>query len=161
MPANRIYSKEDVGLALAALIDENIDVTAASLANRLGAQRSTVTRSKERLKAVEAAAKEQQRLRSILADNKSSAETLIAKLSRRDATIADLERRIEILTASHRAMLMAVGEVGGIAAWKKFFAGWDAVRRELEDLFAADAHGVGEGSGSATEGPSGPQHGVG
>lgn len=138
MSSNPKYSKEAVDLALAALLDENIDITPASLAYRLMAPRSTVTRSEERLKAVEKAAKEQKRLRQILADNKSSAETLIAKLARRDATIAELERRIEILTASHRAMLMAVGEVGGIAAWRKFFSSWDAVRNELERLSAAD-----------------------
>jgi len=95
-----------------------------------------------------------------VANNKSSAETLIAKLARRDAMIAHLERRIEILTASHRAMLMAVGEAGGIAAWRQFFSSWDAVRKELEDLSAADRVGEGDASTSATEGSSGAQHGV-
>lgn len=160
MPANPIYSKEDVDSALAALLDENIDITPASLAYRLGAQRSTVTRSEERLKAVEEAAKEQKRLRNIVANNKSSAETLIAKLVRRDAMIAHLERRIEILTASHRAMLMAVGEAGGIAAWRQFFSSWDAVRKELEELSAADQLGEGDASTSATEGSWGAQHDV-
>jgi hypothetical protein len=138
MPANPDYSKENVDLALAALLDENIDITPASLAYRLGAQRSTVTRSEERLKAVEKAATEQKRLRNVAADNKSSAETLIAKLAQRDAAIASLERRVEILIASHRAMLMAVGEVGGIAAWRKFFSKWDGVRKELEEMCAMD-----------------------
>lgn len=73
-----------------------------------------------------------------MADNKSSAETLIAKLAQRDAAIASLERRVEILTASHRAMLMAVGEVGGIAAWRKFFSNWDGVRKELEEMCVED-----------------------
>lgn len=138
MPANPDYSKENVDLALAALLDENIDITPASLAYRLGAQRSTVTRSEERLKAVDEAATEQKRLRNVVADNKSSAETLIAKLAQRDAAIASLERRVEILIASHRAMLMAVGEVGGIAAWRKFFSNWDGVRKELEEMCAED-----------------------
>ena len=138
MAAKPDYSKENVDLALAELLDENIDITAASLAYRLGAQRSTVTRSEERLKAVREAATEQKRLRNIVADNKSSAETLIAKLARREAAIVALQRRVEILTASHRAMLMAVGEVGGIAAWRKFFSNWDGVRKELEDICAED-----------------------
>lgn len=138
MSANPDYSKENVDRALAALLDENIDITAASLAYRLGAQRSTVTRSKERLKAVDEASREQKRLRNVVADNKSSAETLLAKLVRRDAVIASLERRVEILTASHRAMLMAVGEVGGIAAWRNFFSKWDGVRKELKEMCAMD-----------------------
>lgn len=63
MPTKSKYSKETVDLALAALLDENIDITAASLAYRLGARRSTVTRSAERLKAVKKAADDQVRLR--------------------------------------------------------------------------------------------------
>jgi hypothetical protein len=138
MPANPNYSEENIAKALKSLLNENVDITAAALAYRLGAPRSTITRSSERLAAVEAAVEEQRKIRAVVAGNKSSNEALIAKLVRREKTIATLERRIEILTASHSAMLMAVGEIGGVAAWRKFFPKWEAVRAELEALGAED-----------------------
>jgi hypothetical protein len=55
---------------------------------------------------------------------------------------------------------MAVGEVGGIAAWRKFFSNWDGVRKELEEMCAEDQLDEGDASSSATEASSGAQHDV-
>jgi hypothetical protein len=126
----------DVTAAIEWLLEHDLDVTARAVARRIGVAPSTITRNTDRSNAVNDAYKEQVRLRAIAAGNKSSRETLLAKLDRRDKTIAELERKVMILTASHRAMLMALGEIGGVAAWQKFFAKHEEMRQELIALHA-------------------------
>jgi hypothetical protein len=59
-----------------------------------------------------------------------SALTLTAKNSQ----ISDLEAKVQLLTASHVAMLRAVGELGGFAKWARFYDSYAAVRNNLEAL---------------------------
>lgn len=127
---------DDVAAAIAWLLDHDLDVTARAVARRVDVSPSTITRNETRKNAVEVAFNEQARLRAIVASDKSSREALLAKLERRNKTIAALERKVMILTASHRAMLMAVGEIGGVAAWQKFFAKHEEIRQELLALYA-------------------------
>jgi hypothetical protein len=103
----------DVTTAIGWLLEHNLDVTARAVAARVGVVPTTITRNEKQRNWVITAFDEQVRLRAIVADDKSSREALLAKVERRDKTIAELERKIAILTASHRAMLMAAGEIGG------------------------------------------------
>jgi hypothetical protein len=139
---------DDVAVAIAWLIDHDLDVTARAVARRVDVAPSTITRNETRRNAVEEAFKEQRRLRVIVASDKSSRETLLAKLERRNKTIAALERKVTILTASHRAMLMAVGEIGGISAWQKFFVKHEEIRQELLSLYAVPDTLYGSGTSS-------------
>jgi len=66
---------------------------------------------------------------------KVSQASTVAQLAAKDRRIEELERQIAILTASHKAMILAVGEMGGMTAWRRFFEGyehaWDAVRANV------------------------------
>ncbi|MFP3492861.1 hypothetical protein SB759_01440 [Pseudomonas sp. SIMBA_059] len=56
---------------------------------------------------------------------KNSQKRLIASLAMKDERIEDLERQVTLLTASHKAIILAVGELGGVRAWQRFFAHYD------------------------------------
>lgn len=134
----------DVETAINWLLENDQVVTARSVAAKAGVAPSTITRSAVRSQAVIKAAGEQARLMAIVASNKSSREALLVIVDQRNKTIADLERKIMILAASHRAMLMAVGEMGGVAGWRKFFAKHEEIRQELLRLQAMPASLEGE-----------------
>ncbi|WP_064621276.1 hypothetical protein [Pseudomonas sp. GR 6-02] len=56
---------------------------------------------------------------------KNSQKRLIASLAMKDERIEDLERQVALLTASHKAIILAVGELGGVRAWQRFFPHYD------------------------------------
>lgn len=56
---------------------------------------------------------------------KNSQQHLITTLAMKDERIADLERQVALLTASHKAIILAVGELGGLRAWQRFFPHYD------------------------------------
>lgn len=56
---------------------------------------------------------------------KNSQKRLIASLAMKDELIEDLERQVALLTASHKAIILAVGELGGLRAWQRFFSHYD------------------------------------
>ena len=118
------------------LIRNNIDVSARAVAKRLHIAPSSITRDNSRRNSLEAAQKEQARLRSILETDKSSRQALARRLAAKEAEIIELKRKLSILTASHRAMLTAIGTVGGTAAWIKFFRKFEHIRSELRELNA-------------------------
>jgi len=53
--------------------------------------------------------------------DKNSKSNLIYKCANLEQKVAELEKQRDLLIASHRAMILAVGEMGGIAAWRRFF----------------------------------------
>jgi hypothetical protein len=57
-------------------------------------------------------------------------------LASRDARIAELEAQIALLTASHVAMIRAVGELGGFSKWATFFERFKDTREQLMQLGA-------------------------
>lgn len=67
--------------------------------------------------------------------HQSSASTASA-LAEKDLRIALLERQVELLTASHLAMIRVVGELGGFQKWAAFYEHYAAARQELEALGA-------------------------
>lgn len=70
---------------------------------------------------------------------KRSRERSAMDLTEKDIRISELERQVELLTASHVAMLRAVGELGGFAKWAKFFESYQDIRNELTKLGAIPA----------------------
>lgn len=67
---------------------------------------------------------------------KRSKDSSAMDLAEKDIRIAELEHQVEILTASHVAMLRAVGELGGFAKWAKFFEDFRGVRNNLNKMGA-------------------------
>lgn len=53
-----------------------------------------------------------------------STDKLQQALAARDEQVAALTRKVQLLTASHKAILLAVDEVGGTNAWARFFASY-------------------------------------
>lgn len=67
---------------------------------------------------------------------KQSTARLERLLAERDARVADLEHQLQLLVASHRAMVQVVGELGGLPVWKKAFEGYERRFDELKRLRA-------------------------
>ena len=67
---------------------------------------------------------------------KTSKDNLSKSLAEKDLKITELERKVDLLTASHVAMIRAVGELGGSAKWAAFFKDYQSIRNELEKMGA-------------------------
>ena len=68
--------------------------------------------------------------------SKQSKDVVSAALADKDLRIAELERQVALLTASHVAMIRAVGELGGFSKWAQFFENYREGRITLERLGA-------------------------
>lgn len=98
---------------------------------------SSITRNVSRTEIVNYYINKQQELKSWQKRvGKTSKENLSKSLAEKDIKIAELERKVELLTVSHVAMIRAVGELGGSAKWAAFFKDYQAIRNELEKMGA-------------------------
>jgi hypothetical protein len=90
---------------------------------------------------------------------KYSKAAIAAMLADKNLKIKELEQQIAYLTASHVAMIRAVGELGGFSKWSQFFEGYNEIRNELARLGAmANADVVNlQDDGRPTTNPS-PRH---
>lgn len=52
----------------------------------------------------------------------------------KNAEIAQLQADKELLIASHRAMILAVAEMGGFPTWRRFFDRYQATIDQLENM---------------------------
>jgi hypothetical protein len=117
------------------MLSSNESITARAAARHLHVAASTITRNPERRALLAKYVSDQKRLRDIMISaDKMSKEKLVQQVASRDRRISELERRLQILTASHKAMLLAIGEAGGMAAWQRFFASYESIRMELHGL---------------------------
>lgn len=64
---------------------------------------------------------DQERIRTAARSFHGSRSALEAQNLRQTDRIKELEKQVQILVASHRALYSAVGELGGFAAWLRFF----------------------------------------
>ena len=67
---------------------------------------------------------------------KLSRAKIAVRLAEKDRRIADLQRQVEILRASHVAMIRLVGELGGMGKWLQFFGSFRHVLQELKRIGA-------------------------
>ena len=67
---------------------------------------------------------------------KQSSVDTAAALEQKEHRIAKLEANVQLLTASHLAMLRAVGELGGFNKWAKFYEDYREARDKLTALHA-------------------------
>ncbi|WP_431269290.1 hypothetical protein [Dankookia sp. P2] len=98
---------------------------------------SDITRVEERRALLEKYQARQREVRFVAEKaDKTSKPRLVAAIAERDNKIAELERDRELLIASHRAVILAVGEMGGMRAWLKLFEAHDAALRRLDAIGA-------------------------
>jgi hypothetical protein len=67
---------------------------------------------------------------------KQSTARLQRLLADRDERLREREHDVQLLVASHRALVVAVGELGGLPVWKKAFDGYERCLQELARLGA-------------------------
>ena len=119
------------------LINSDLEVTAREIARRIDVAPSSITRDPHRKEIVEAAKSKQSELRAWRKRQaKQSRDRDAESLAEKDLRITELERRNDLLIASHKAMVMAIGEFGGIAGWQRFFPHWQQVEELLRDMSA-------------------------
>jgi HD superfamily phosphohydrolase len=124
---------------LETLLADDEDITARAVARlhpSINAA-SSITRSEPRSKLLaeyQQRQAEYRRWRARVA-KRSGADTATS-LADKNIRIAELESTVELLTASHLAMLRAVGELGGFSTWAKFYEPYREARDKLAELGA-------------------------
>lgn len=117
--------------------DENITARAVARLHPGINAASSITRSEKRSKllAEYQARQLQYRVWRGRVGKRSGAE-IVAELESQQSRIATLERHIEILLASHVAIIRSVGSVGGFNKWAEFFESYQHARDALASLGA-------------------------
>jgi|JI8StandDraft_1071087.scaffolds.fasta_scaffold251804_1 hypothetical protein len=134
-----VQSDDVIVEVLNRLLAEDADITARAIARAhpgINAA-SSITRSPTRralLEKYQMRQLEYRRWRSRAAHR--SSDDLVLSLADKDARIAELEASVRLLTASHVAMLRAVGEMGGFRLWSKFYGDFREARDKLVALGA-------------------------
>lgn len=124
---------------LTEMFNDNETITARAAVRRMsGADHaSTLTRDPWRAAVIEDFKSEQAHLRRMMEkSDKTSKTNLAAALVREKARVVALEEKIALLTASHHALILAVGEMGGIRSWVRFFEGYRSAIDGLRELGA-------------------------
>ncbi|ABB08578.1 hypothetical protein [Burkholderia lata] len=117
--------------------DENITARAVARLHPSIKAASSITRSESRsrlLAEYQQRQSEYRRWRGRVA--KRSGTDTAASLADKDIRIAELEATVQLLTASHLAMLRAVGELGGFSKWAKFYEAYRDARDKLVGIGA-------------------------
>lgn len=121
------------------LLSRDEDITARAVA-RLHPQikaASSITRSKERSRMLAQYQERQAEFRRWRGrPGKLSGDAAASALADRDVRIAELESQVALLTASHVAMIRAVGELGGFSKWAQFYESYSGSRDRLVQLGA-------------------------
>ncbi len=120
------------------MLEGDETLTARSLARRAGLRAaSSITRDAVRRALLGEFQGQQERRRAwAQRAKKESVGKLQQALAARDEQVAALTRKVQLLTASHKAILLAVDEVGGTKAWARFFASY---RDSIEALREPEA----------------------
>lgn len=130
---------DEIEIILKEMLDHDEEITARAVIRRHSRLKaaSSITRSTERVALLANYRAKQAELRNWQKRvGKKSKDNVAKDLAERDARIAELERQVDILTASHVAMIRAVGELGGFSKWAKFFKDHEAVLDALGKLGA-------------------------
>lgn len=127
---------------LEAMLANDEDITARAVVRQHPAIKaaSSITRSESRRRLLVEYQKRQseyRRWRGRVA--KRSGTDTATSLADKDIRIAELETTVQLLTASHIAMLRAVGELGGFSRWAKFYESYREAREKIVKLGAVPA----------------------
>lgn len=117
--------------------NENITARAVARLHPHISHASTITRSESRSNLLKQYQTKQQEIRKHVGQlTKRSKESTAILLANKDQRIAELERQLDLLRSSHLAMIRAVGELGGISKWARFYEGYQDARDQLYRLNA-------------------------
>lgn len=120
---------------LSKMLSEDKKITARSVVREEESpfrHASDLTRQPSRRAVLSHFQAKQRELRLLIEKADSSSRTnLQAQVSRLTQENAALKAERDLLIASHKAMLLAVGELGGIKAWKSLFPAWYSTQEKL------------------------------
>jgi hypothetical protein len=126
--------------ALEAMLLNDEDITARGLVRHMAdvfKHPTDITRPKDRRGVLERFQVRQEELRRVMAKaDKNSKVNLTARIVRQEEEIANLKHQRDLLVASHRAVILAVGELGGMRNWRRFFDGYQSALDTMRDLGA-------------------------
>jgi hypothetical protein len=120
---------------LSEMLDADEDLTARAVVRRsngLFRHASDITRNQPRNSLLATYRRRQEAARALARKlDKDSKPRLIARLETLQRENAILKARQELLVASLRGVIHAVGEAGGMRAWRRFFPAYSAAFKEL------------------------------
>lgn len=123
---------------LEAMIADDEDITVRAVCRRSDGvfkHATDITRNDTRHDAVKAAITRQETIRTAVNRSSKKSRTELEKLvALKNDEIAQLQADKELLIASHRAMILAVAEMGGFPTWKRFFDRYQATIDQLEKM---------------------------
>lgn len=128
---------EEVGKACHELIAAGEKITFRAVAKKIGVAHTTLSRDPDRKLQVENARNLQKLAQTIRGTQRGHiSESESIPLAKARLRIKELEAENAMLIASHRGMIMAVGEMGGMRAYRRFFDAHQETLKKLEDLEA-------------------------
>lgn len=131
--SNKAATDEDLATMLEAFVDRDETVTYRAVARAFGMAPSSMTRSVARRQLIDNAAQRQDRLRTWAGKaRKASQHRLLSQLANKEQRIEELEQQVAVLAASHKALILAVGEMGGFKAWKNFFEDYQIPLQDID-----------------------------
>lgn len=123
---------------LEAMIAEDEDITVRAVCRRSDGvfkHATDITRNDARNQIVKAAITKQDTIRAAVNRSSKKSRTELEKLvATKNAEIVQLQADKELLIASHRAMILAVAEMGGFPTWKRFFERYQSTIDQLEKM---------------------------
>lgn len=125
---------------LEAMIAEDEAITVRAVCRRsdgIFKHATDITRNEARHGKVKEAISRQETIRSAVNRSSKKSRTELEKLvAMKNTEIAQLQADKELLIASHRAMILAVAEMGGFPTWKRFFDRYQSTIDHLEEMRA-------------------------
>lgn len=116
--------------------DENITARAVARLHPTISAASSITRSNERSHLLALYQERQREFRRWRGRPGKLSGAAAGALADRDLYISTLESQVALLTASHVALLRAVGELGGFSKWAQFYDSYRDCRDQLAKLGA-------------------------
>ncbi|MGO7543908.1 hypothetical protein [Rhizobium beringeri] len=125
---------------LEAMIAEDEDITVRAVCRRsdgIFKHATDITRNETRNKKVKSAIAKQETIRTAVNQSSKKSRAELEKLvAVKNAEIAQLQADKELLTASHRKMILAVAQMGGLPIWRQFFERYQEVLDKLDSMEA-------------------------
>ncbi|MGO9603115.1 MAG: hypothetical protein ACLQAT_06885 [Candidatus Binataceae bacterium] len=132
------HGRDDDDASMVAVLEDlvarNETITARAVARHHPSIKaaSSITRSESRKSLLAKYQEQQRQFRGWQGRiSKQSKHKTAEALSKKDLRIVELERQVAQLTASHIAMIRAVGETGGFTKWVQFFHNFSEIRDQL------------------------------
>ncbi|NKL79857.1 hypothetical protein [Rhizobium leguminosarum] len=123
---------------LEAMIAEDLDITVRAVCRRsdgIFKHATDITRNEARSEKVKSAIAKQETIRTAVNKSSKKSRAELEKLvAVKNAEIAQLQADKELLTASHRKMILAVAQMGGLPIWRQFFERYQEVLDNLDSM---------------------------